>query len=117
MYFADFLGLFPVIDVVNLRLHARMLQYPAQPVLMHADMNASATLATDAQFCSAGAAAIVKRKGTLKVKESARAVSDRDDRLLMEQMSALENANKEVAGDDDSEEEEEGMGDFDPEAA
>lgn len=63
------------------------------------------------------AAAIAKRKGTLKVKESARAVSDRDDRLLMEQMSALENANKEVAGDDDSEEEEEGMGDFDPEAA
>lgn len=34
-------------------------------------------------------------------------VSDRDDRLLTEQMLALESANQEVAGDDDSEEEEE----------
>ena len=40
-------------------------------------------------------------------------VSDRDDRLLTEQMLALENANQEVAGDDDSEEEEVGMGELD----
>ena len=40
-------------------------------------------------------------------------VSDRDDRLLTEQMLALETANQEVAGDDDSEEEEVGMGEMD----
>ena len=40
-------------------------------------------------------------------------VSDRDDRLLTEQMLALETANQEVAGDDDSEEEEVGMGELD----
>ena len=39
-------------------------------------------------------------------------VSDRDDRLLTEQMLALETANQEVAGDDDSEEEEVGMGEL-----
>ena len=42
-------------------------------------------------------------------------VSDRDDRLLTEQMLALETANQEVAGDDDSEEEEVGMGELDVE--
>ena len=42
-------------------------------------------------------------------------MSDRDDRLLTEQMLALETANQEVAGDDDSEEEEVGMGDIDVE--
>ena len=52
------------------------------------------------------------------VKEAARAVSERDDRLLAEKMEALENANKEVDGDADSdaEEEQEGMGDIDVEA-
>ena len=43
-------------------------------------------------------------------------VSDRDDRLLTEQMLALETANQEVAGDDDSEEEEVGMGELDVDA-
>ena len=43
-------------------------------------------------------------------------VSDRDDRLLTEQMLALESANQEVAGDDDSEEEEVGMGELDVES-
>lgn len=42
-------------------------------------------------------------------------MSDRDDRLLTEQMLDLERANQEVAGDDDSEEEELGMGDVDVE--
>jgi translation initiation factor 2 subunit 1 len=42
-------------------------------------------------------------------------VSDRDDRLLTEQMLDLERANQEVAGDDDSEEEEVGMGGIDVE--
>lgn len=42
-------------------------------------------------------------------------VSDRDDRLLTEQMLDLERKNQEVAGDDDSEEEEVGMGDVDVE--
>jgi translation initiation factor 2 subunit 1 len=53
------------------------------------------------------------------VKEAARAVSERDDRLLAEKMEALESANKEVDGDAGSDEEEEdtGMGDIDVEGA
>jgi len=35
-------------------------------------------------------------KGKLTVKEAARAVSERDDRLLAERMEALEAANREV---------------------
>lgn len=37
-------------------------------------------------------------KGKLTVKEAARAVSERDDRLLAERMEALEAANREVSG-------------------
>ncbi len=44
-------------------------------------------------------------------------VSDRDDKLLTEQLLDLERANQEVAGDDDSDEEEVGMGDADIEGA
>lgn len=67
--------------------------------------------------CETCAKSIEKNKGKLIVKEAARAVSERDDRLLAEKMEALENANKEVDGDVDSdEEEEEGMGDIDVEA-
>lgn len=44
-------------------------------------------------------------------------MSDRDDKLLTEQLLDLERANQEVAGDDDSEEEEVGMGDVDIEGA
>lgn len=62
--------------------------------------------------CDACKASIEQHKGRLLVKESARAVTERDDRLLTEQLTALEAANREVAGDTDSEEEEEqGMGD------
>ena len=42
-------------------------------------------------------------------------VSERDDRLLTEQLLDLEKANQEVAGDDDSEEEEVGMGELEVE--
>ena len=42
-------------------------------------------------------------------------MSERDDRLLTEQLLDLEKANQEVAGDDDSEEEEVGMGELDVE--
>lgn len=66
--------------------------------------------------CDACAKSIEKSKGKLVVKEAARAVSERDDRLLAEKMEALENANKEVDGDVDSEEEEEGMGDINVDA-
>ena len=67
--------------------------------------------------CEACKAAVEARKGRLVVKASARAVSERDDRLLTDQMKALEEKNREVAGDDDSEEDfEEGMGDLDVEA-
>lgn len=64
--------------------------------------------------CESCKAAVEARKGRLIVKASARAVSERDDRLLTDQMRVLEEKNKEVAGDDDSEEDfEEGMGDID----
>ena len=60
---------------------------------------------------------ITEAKGRMIIKEAARAVSDRDDRLLTEQLEQLEAANREVGGDDDSEEEEvEGMGDVDVDA-
>uniref|UniRef100_A0A061R4U7 Translation initiation factor eIF-2 alpha subunit n=1 Tax=Tetraselmis sp. GSL018 TaxID=582737 RepID=A0A061R4U7_9CHLO len=64
--------------------------------------------------CAACKASIEGSKGRMVVKEAPRAVSDRDDRLLMEEMEQLEAANREVDGDADSEEEEvEGMGDVD----
>eukprot|EP00879_Flechtneria_rotunda_P004059 GHRR01004302.1.p1 GENE.GHRR01004302.1~~GHRR01004302.1.p1 ORF type:complete len:333 (+),score=107.64 GHRR01004302.1:645-1643(+) len=65
--------------------------------------------------CEACKKSIEAAKGKLIVKEAARAVSERDDRLLAEKMEALEAANREVDGDLDSEEEEEdtGMGDID----
>lgn len=51
------------------------------------------------------------------MKEAARAVSERDDRLLTEQLEKLESANKEVDGDEDSDDaDEEGMGDIDVES-
>jgi translation initiation factor 2 subunit 1 len=46
--------------------------------------------------CETCVKSIEKNKGKLVVKEAARAVSERDDRLLAEKMEALENANKEV---------------------
>lgn len=54
-------------------------------------------------------------KGKLVVKEAPRAVSERDDRLLAEKMQSLENANAEVDGDSDDEQDE-SMGDVDVEA-
>ena len=47
--------------------------------------------------CEACTKSIEKSRGKLVVKEAARAVSERDDRLLAEKMEALENANKEVS--------------------
>ncbi|KAJ0954543.1 putative translation initiation factor 2, alpha subunit [Helianthus annuus] len=53
-------------------------------------------------------------KGKLTVKEPPRAVSEREDILLAERMAKLSQANEEVEGDEDSEEEEDtGMGDID----
>lgn len=46
--------------------------------------------------CEACQKSIEKSRGKLVIKEAARAVSERDDRLLAEKMEALENANKEV---------------------
>jgi translation initiation factor 2 subunit 1 len=72
--------------------------------------------------CDAAAASIAASKGRLAVKEGARAVSEREDRLLAERLEALEAANAEVDGDadgTDSDEEgkggseDEGMGDID----
>ncbi|MEW5298660.1 MAG: hypothetical protein WDW36_001753 [Sanguina aurantia] len=67
--------------------------------------------------CEACMKSIEKARGKLIVKEAARAVSERDDRLLTEQLEKLESANKEVDGDEDSDDEdEEGMGDIDVES-
>lgn len=57
---------------------------------------------------------IDSHKGKLIVKEAARAVSERDDKLLAEHMAKLKSANEEVDGDEGSEEEEDtGMGEVD----
>jgi len=64
--------------------------------------------------CEACARSVEGAKGKLVVRESARSVSERDDRLLLEKMEQLDAANREVDGDADSEEaEDEGMGDID----
>ncbi len=64
--------------------------------------------------CEAAVKSIEGSKGRMLIKEAARAVSERDDRLLAEKMEALEAANREVDGDVDSEDEEDtGMGDID----
>jgi len=57
---------------------------------------------------------IRKYKGELQVKMAARAVDEREDKLLANLMTTLENQNKEVDGDaDQDEDEEEGMGSAD----
>ena len=64
----------------------------------------------------AAKAAIEASKGRLVVKEAARAVSERDEKLLAEKLDKLAAANEEVDGDED-EEEDETMGDIDVDAA
>uniref|UniRef100_A0A0A0K3F3 S1 motif domain-containing protein n=3 Tax=Cucumis TaxID=3655 RepID=A0A0A0K3F3_CUCSA len=62
--------------------------------------------------------AIEHHKGKLVVKETPRAVSERDDKLLAEHMAKLRQDNEEISGDEDSEEEEDtGMGEVDVENA
>ncbi|MCO5573905.1 hypothetical protein L7F22_027680 [Adiantum nelumboides] len=56
---------------------------------------------------------IEKHKGKLSVREAPRAVSERDDRLLQEQMQKYAAANDEVNGDDDEDDEDVGMGEVD----
>ncbi|XP_009613323.1 eukaryotic translation initiation factor 2 subunit alpha homolog [Nicotiana tomentosiformis] len=57
---------------------------------------------------------IERHKGKLTVKEAPRAVSEREDKLLAEQMAKLGRENEERSGDEDSEEEEDtGMGEID----
>ncbi|URE44829.1 eukaryotic translation initiation factor 2 [Musa troglodytarum] len=59
---------------------------------------------------------IERYKGKQTLKEAPRAVSERDDKLLAEHMAKLQSANKEVDGDEGSEEEEDtGMGEMDVE--
>nr|GME18999.1 eukaryotic translation initiation factor 2 subunit alpha homolog [Ipomoea batatas] len=58
---------------------------------------------------------IERHKGKLTVKEAPRAVSEREDKLLAEQMAKLTRENEEVSGDEDSEEEDTGMGEIDVE--
>jgi translation initiation factor 2 subunit 1 len=55
-------------------------------------------------------ASVESNKGSMRVKEGARAVSEREERALQEELEAAEAANREVAGDEDSEDDyEEGM--------
>ena len=63
------------------------------------------------QAVEACAAAIAKRDGKIVVKEAARAVSERDDRLLAEKMEKLQKAQEEEEGSDSDEDET--MGDVD----
>lgn len=53
---------------------------------------------------------IRKHKGDLQVKAQPRAVDERDDKLLANLMTTLENQNKEVDGDEEEDEADEGMG-------
>ncbi|PWA70131.1 eukaryotic translation initiation factor 2 subunit alpha [Artemisia annua] len=63
---------------------------------------------------AACATSIERHKGKLTVKESPRAVSEREDKLLAEQLYKLGRQNTEVGGDEDSEVEEDmGMGSVD----
>ena len=53
---------------------------------------------------------IESNKGQMRVKEAARAVSEKEERMLQEELEAAERANREVGGDSDSEGDyEEGM--------
>jgi translation initiation factor 2 subunit 1 len=68
------------------------------------------------QATAAAAASIEAKKGRLVVKEGARAVSERDEKLLAEKLDKLAAANEEVDGDDDGEEEDDTMGSADIDA-
>jgi translation initiation factor 2 subunit 1 len=68
------------------------------------------------QATAAAAASIESAKGRLVVKEAARAVSERDEKLLAEKLDKLAAENEEVAGDSDESSDEEGMGSADIDA-
>ncbi|KAI3689482.1 hypothetical protein L2E82_47440 [Cichorium intybus] len=69
------------------------------------------------QAIAACGATIERHKGKLTIKESPRAVSEREDKLLAEQMAKLGRDNAEISGDEDSEvEEDTGMGSVDLES-
>mmetsp|Transcript_30569 Transcript_30569/g.65697 ORF Transcript_30569/g.65697 Transcript_30569/m.65697 type:complete len:87 (+) Transcript_30569:1085-1345(+) len=53
------------------------------------------------------------RDALMQVKAAPRAVDERDDKLLSNLMSTLEAQNQEIGGDDDEEEQDEGMGNVD----
>jgi len=86
---------------------------PPLYVLTTTTLDKQAGIATLTAACDAAAAAIAATGGRLTVREAARAVSERDDRMLTDHLAALESANREVAGDDDSDGDDvEGMGDL-----
>jgi len=68
------------------------------------------------QATAAAASSIESAKGRLVVKEAARAVSERDEKLLAEKLDKLAAENEEVAGDSDESGDEEGMGSADIDA-
>ncbi|ONL97032.1 Eukaryotic translation initiation factor 2 subunit alpha [Zea mays] len=76
------------------------------------DKDQGISVLTDA--VKACTAEIEKYKGKLVVKEPPRAVSEREDKLFLDQIDSLMEQNAEVDGDVDSEEEEDtGMGNVD----
>jgi len=82
-------------------------------VLTTQTLNKDAGIAALQKGIDLAQAAIEKEKGKVVIKEAPRAVSEHDDRLLQEKMDKLENANKDVDGDDSDGEQDETMGDVD----
>jgi translation initiation factor 2 subunit 1 len=94
---------------VNMKLVAPPLYVLTTQTL---DKEAGIKLLEDA--IAAATTCIDARKGRLVVKEGARAVSERDEKLLAEKLDKLAAANEEVDGDEEDEEDETmGTADFD----
>lgn len=95
--------------VVNMKLVA-----PPLYVLTTQTLDKEAGIKLLEEAIAAASACIDGHKGRLLVKEGARAVSERDEKLLAEKLDKLAAANEEVDGDEEDEEDETmGTADFD----
>lgn len=77
---------------------------PPLYVIMTTALDKEEGVALLEKSCDAITEIIRSKGGDINIKEKARAVSDRDDRLLTALMETLEKQNQEVSGDDDLEE-------------
>jgi translation initiation factor 2 subunit 1 len=83
---------------------------PPLYVLTTQTLDKAAGIAVLTAAVEACRAAVEGAKGSMRVKEAARAVSEREERALQEELEAAERANAEVGGDDDADSgDEEGM--------